>query len=108
MEYTRNFDIPLLHIHQSGKEYTINEALVRMDAIAAGIVKSRNNALPSSGAKSGDMYIVSSNDNTHKSKAGNIVLYINGRWNHITARKGLSFWVEDENKRVMYDGVKWS
>ena len=113
MEYTKNFSIPMLHQNQAKKEYTINEALVRMDSIAAKMVRSRTAQTPYNELASGDLYIVPQTSsevlqNEWETQEGNVAIYINGKWEYIKAKRGLQFWVEDEDLEVRYDGEQWN
>lgn len=46
MSDTRNFAMPLLDAAQAQKHVTVNEAIVRADALAARQVQSRSESVP--------------------------------------------------------------
>jgi hypothetical protein len=108
MSETRNFALPLLEAAQAQKHVTVNEALVRVDALAAAIVISRSRALPPDDAGDGYLWIVPEGaGGAWSGRAGALALSDNQGWSFTTPRAGQRVWLSDEGEEARFDGLGW-
>lgn len=109
MATTVQFAIQLLVEGQSSAEFTANEALQVLDALAQLGVKDRDLATPPGSPAEGDRYLIATSPTgAWSGHAGKIAVFLNGAWTILTPREGWSTWVDDENIRLSYDGSAWS
>jgi hypothetical protein len=97
----------LVETAQAQKEVTVNEALVRLDALLnTGVIDRDQNTLPGSPA-AGDVYIVGpSPTGAWAGKAGQVA-YFDQLWRFIAPRPGLTLWLNDEQALVRFNGTLW-
>jgi hypothetical protein len=100
---TAHLDLPLLEASQAQKHVTVNEALVRMDALISLAVLSRSLSTPPSSPLEGDRYIVgSSGTGDWTGEDDTVAVYLNGTWVFLEPHAGWVAWVEDESATVLY------
>lgn len=104
---TPHLQATLVETAQAQKEVTVNEALVRLDALLnTGIIDRDLNAPPGSPTY-GDVYIVgSAPTGAWAGKAGQIA-YFDQLWRFIPPRAGLCLWVNDEQALCRHNGTLW-
>ena len=109
MSETRHFKLPFLAAGQAQKHVTVNEALARIDALAAPRAISRRVSAPPVDAKDGDLYIVAADASGAWSGAeGQIAFFDNGGWRIAAPTAGGEAWILDEGQVVAHDGAGWT
>lgn len=111
MSQTTRLSLPLLASGQAQKHVTVNEALLRLDALAQLNVVSATVANQPGSPSDGDLYIVPAG----KSGAAwggmsnwALASYCDGAWLQITPRDGWRAWINDANALAVYVGGTWS
>ncbi|MEM7271089.1 MAG: DUF2793 domain-containing protein, partial [Pseudomonadota bacterium] len=107
MSDTVNFELPLLASGQAQKHVTMNEALVRLDALSAPMAMSMDLSVPPAAAE-GDAYIVAdgaSGDWTGHD--GDLAFFDNGGWSFGAPRAGWRVWVADRSEAATWSGDRW-
>lgn len=108
MSDTLRFTLPLLDAAQAQKHVTVNEALSRTDALAAGRVESRTFSVPPGAAADGEAYIVGANATADWTGQENrIALFLNGGWIFVTPWSGCTLWIEAEGTQATYHQGAW-
>lgn len=108
MADTRHFGLPLLAAAQAQKHVTVNEALARLDALAAGIVVSATALAPPEVATDGDVFLVpDSGETAWVAAPGSLAVWLNGGWVSATPRPGQRVWVRDQAVWLEHDGATW-
>jgi hypothetical protein len=108
MSDTPRFFMPLLDAAQAQKHVTVNEALSRADALAAGRVERRDLAAPPASAADGEAFIVGQGATGEwAGQDGALALYLNGGWEFVAPWEGATFWVAAERLRATRDGGAW-
>ena len=101
--------MPLIDAAQAQKHVTINEAILRMDALGASRVESRSFTSPPETPEDGTAYIVgkSASDlwETHDEE---VAIYQNGGWRFVSPWDGLKIWVADEATNVCFQLGSWN
>lgn len=93
---------PFLEVSQAQKELTHNEALRIIDVLANMLVIDRDLTAPPGSPVNGDTYIVAgSPTGAWVGQAGKIAFYYGG-WSFITPFEGLTAWVDDEDRQIIY------
>lgn len=107
MATTAHLGITLIEQAQAQKEVSVNEALLRMDALLNTGAKDKDLAAPPSSPAEGDVYIVAASaTGDWTGQSGNLA-YFNQIWRFIAPREGLTLWVNDEDKAYSYNGSVW-
>lgn len=105
-----NLDLPLIMPAQAQKHVTVNESLMRLDALVQPRARSRSvSAEPSSPADGHAWLLPANRSGAHWSdmSAGNLAVWRDGFWTEFTARTGWQLFVIDEAVRVFHDGLIW-
>jgi hypothetical protein len=108
MTSTAKLSLPLLQPSQAQKHVTVNEAISRIDALAALTLLSCSQPAPPSVAAEGAAYGVpvgASGD--WAGKAGTVALFLNGGWDFVTPERGWRAWIADEHAQAIHDGTGW-
>ncbi len=103
MGTTQHLQITLLQTAQSQKEVTVNEALVRMDALLNTAAESRSQVTPPASPQEGDTYIVPPGATGAWAGKDHAVAFFYQIWHFITPRRGLRLYVRDEGRFAVYD-----
>ncbi len=108
MSETPRYAMPLLDAAQAQKHVTVNEALARADALAAGRVERRDLSSPPAAPADGDVFIVGAGaTDDWAGQDGALALFLNGGWAFVAPWEGAAFWVAAERVRATYDGGSW-
>lgn len=104
MSDTPRFKLPLLDAAQAQKHVTINESLVRADALAASLAKGRSSSVPPT-PLDGDVFLVGPGaTGAWLGHDDDIAIFLNGGWEFVAPWPGASFWIKDEGTRAVFDG----
>lgn len=108
---TTNLQFPLLAADQAQKHVTVNESLLRLDALVQLAPKSVSYAVEPPSPDDGDIYILPpGKSGTHWGDMADwaLVHYYNGVWDEIVPRKGFLAFVQDTAAIKYYTGTAWS
>ncbi len=108
MTSTPTLGLPLLQPSQAQKHVTVNEALVRLDALAQLTLASRSLTQPPAAPVEGDLYAVPTGATGAWSGAdGQAAVYVNGGWAFVAPKPGWQGWIADEGAAAQFDGQAW-
>jgi hypothetical protein len=108
MAETANLRLPLLQAAQAQKHVTVNEALLRIDALSQLVISSRSLATPPVLVQSGATFAVpAAADGAWVGAERQLALSINGGWEFVTPERGWRAWIADEGAPAVYDGTRW-
>lgn len=106
---TPRLGAPELTSGQAAPETTVNEQIRYVEAFAGAHFMDRDLTAPPGSPADGDCYLVKATaTGAWSGKDGKIALYVNTSWVFITAKEGFSFWVDDEDIQIIYDGSAWN
>lgn len=107
MSITPNMAISLLVTQQAQKEITVNEALLRIDALLNSFAISAQFSNPPNEVKDGDLYIIAVNATGEwQGKEQQLAFFYQG-WRYIKPNLGLALWVKDKNSLFRFNGQHW-
>ena len=108
MTNTAKLALPLLQPSQAQKHVTVNEALSRLDALAALVLVSRSQATPPPAPAEGDVYgLPEAVGGVWAGKAGYLGVFLNGGWVFVMPLRGWRGWIADEHTLAVHDGKDW-
>lgn len=108
MANTINFSLPLLSPSQAQKHVTVNEALVRLDAVAQLRILASDIDTPPSIAQDGASYIVPETAVlAWAGRGGQVAVWSNGGWVYLEPSAGWRAWSVAEAAPLLFDGQKW-
>jgi hypothetical protein len=108
MSETANLRLPLVQAAQAQKHVTVNEALLRLDALSQLVIQSRTLAAPPSSPAGGAVYAVPAGAlGAWSGRQGRLALWMNGGWEFTTPRAGWRGWIVDERTTALFDGNAW-
>jgi hypothetical protein len=108
MSETVNLALPLLAAEQAQKHVTVNEALVRLDALVQLAAKDRHLSAPPGAPADGDRYIVAAGaTGAWLGRDHQIAAWSGGAWTFHAPREGWLAWVQDEDVCLSFDGAGW-
>ena len=108
MSETANFRLPLVQAGQAQKHVTVNEALMRIDALAQPTLVSRSRAVPPVSAADGAAFGVPRGaGGVWAGQDGRVALWLNGGWEFVLPGAGWRFWIGDEAAPAVFDGSDW-
>ncbi|MGB0412551.1 MAG: DUF2793 domain-containing protein, partial [Pikeienuella sp.] len=97
MSDTPNLGLPLLAASQAQKHVTMNDALLRLDALSSMVVKSRSEPSPPLTVSDGQVYLVPDGaGEAWAGRAGQLAFFVNGGWSFALPKAGWQTWIEDE------------
>jgi len=109
MVKTVNFELPHVQVAQSGREETINEAFVVLDALLAGVVKDAALTVPPVGPDEGEMWAVpAAATGLWVGQGGNLALFIGGGWVFKVPPASMEFFDETSGVKFFSTGVDWA
>ena len=107
MATTPNIGLTLVEQAQAQKEVTVNQALMRIDALMnTGAISLSENAPPDAPA-TGDLYIVGDSPSGPWAGRAAQVAYFEQVWRFVSPRAGMTLWVADEALLYSFDGTVW-
>ena len=108
MSYCISHILPFIETSQAQKETTHNEALRALDVTTNMLIIDRDLAAPPVSPSNGDTYLIdASATGDWAGEDGNIGYYYDG-WSFLTPFEGLTGWVDDEDKDIIYSDGVWS
>lgn len=107
MTLTTNLAISLLEQSQAQKEITINQALMRIDALMNTGAKSRSTSTPPASPSAGDVYIMTTSPTGAWAGQAGKIAWFDSIWRFLTPGEGMSLWVCDEDLLATYNGSAW-
>jgi hypothetical protein len=107
MTTTPHLAITLIEQAQAQKEVTMNDALMRMDAILNGGAIAAHLATPPTSPSRGDMYIVATSPTGAWAGHATHMAYFDQLWRFITPRTGCLLWVNDVAELRVFTGTNW-
>jgi hypothetical protein len=108
MAKSPNLDLPFVEAAQAQKHVTVNESLVRLDAVSQLVLQSLSETVPPNDAEDGVVYAVpvGAQPPWHV-LPGKLALRSNGGWIAITPRAGWQAWSDDLGAQCIFDGSAW-
>lgn len=107
MSESPNFALPFLAAAQAQKHVTMNEALARLDALAAPTALSADADVPAA-AVEGDAFIVPSGaTGVWTGRDGSLAFWISDGWSFAAPRPGWRVWVIDRDAPAIWTGSTW-
>lgn len=107
MSDTPQLKLPLLAAAQAQKHVTVNEALIRLDALTHPVALTATLAAPPS-AVDGDAFIVPDDaTGAWTGRERTLAVFDNGGWLFLAPRRGWRVWVEDLNDYATYVSDRW-
>lgn len=108
MSETVRLSLPLLMPSQAQKHVTVNEALLRLDALSQLVLKSRSETTPPASPSEGDSYAVPAGaGDDWAGQGGKVAVFVGGGWDFIVPLRGWRAFVDDEGLLMFYDG-EWT
>lgn len=108
MSNSPSLGLPLVQASQAQKHVTVNEALMRLDALAQLTLASRAAGAPPADPTEGVVYAVPPGATGDWAGAdGQLALFLNGGWALITPQIGWRAWIADEGGPARFDGTTW-
>lgn len=109
-DQTTNLQLPFLMPAQAQKHVTVNESLMRLDALVQMAVESRSVPAQPASPADGQVWICpAGKTGVHWDLYADHALayYRDGVWEQIQPRPGWTAWVRDEARQVMFNGAGW-
>lgn len=107
MSDTANLSLPLLAAAQAQKHVTVNEALVRLDAIVQARAISADVATPPAGAPGETWIVAAPASGAWTGREGALAVFVNDGWSFAAPQPGWRVWVEDRGEAHVFDGAIW-
>lgn len=108
MSESPHFSLPYLAAAQAQKHVTMNEALARLDALAAPTALSADISAPPETVAEGDVYLIPEGaSGAWAGRADQIAFQVNGGWRFATPRPGWRVWVQDRAGAAVWSGAAW-
>lgn len=105
---TANLGLPLLMPAQAQKHVTVNEALIRLDAMADLQLQSIDRASPPATVTEGMCWAVPPNAREDwEGQEGRIAVGTNGGWDFVLPRAGQRAFVVDRGLQAIHNGQSW-
>lgn len=108
MSETANLSLPLVQAAQAQKHVTVNEALVKLDALVQLRLESVSLAAPPIGATDGRAWGVAAGAAADwAGQDGRVAIADNGGWVFARPLAGWRAWVVDQAAEMRHDGTGW-
>lgn len=110
-DQSTNLQLPFLASGQAQKHVTVNESLLKLDALVQLSIKSATTAAQPASPADGDVYVLPSGKSGAAwagMSVGALAYYRDGAWAQITPREGWRGFVRDTDHAVFYTGVAWA
>lgn len=109
-DQTTNLQLPYLRDGQAQKHVTVNESLLKLDALVQlAVLSAQTNVEPAS-PEDGQTYILppgKTGANWGGMNDHALAYYCDGAWEQITPREGFSAYVKDRDALYAFDGAAW-
>ncbi|WP_417485104.1 DUF2793 domain-containing protein [Maricaulis salignorans] len=109
-ETTPNLALPLVMPAQAQKHVTVNESLLRLDALVQAQAQSRSLAVQPGDPGDGQCWLIpagASGDDWTAMTAGSLAIWRDGFWSEVTPKSGWRVHVLDEARDVVFGGSAW-
>lgn len=109
-EVTPNLDLPLVMPAQAQKHVTVNEALLRLDALVQPQAQSRTLAVQPVDPEDGQGWLIpdgASGADWSVMAAGSLAIWRDGYWSELPPKPGWRVHLLDEARDVVFDGTAW-
>ncbi|TCM86625.1 DUF2793 domain-containing protein [Rhodovulum steppense] len=108
MNETANLALPLMQAAQAQKHVTVNEALVKLDALVQLRLQSLGLSAPPETAPDGQAWSIAAGaSGAWAGQAGRIAIADNGGWVFAEPLAGWRAWVVDTGTDMCHDGTGW-
>ena len=109
MAETARFALPLLEAAQAQKHVTVNEALARADALAAGRVEALGRTAPPAAPGEGTLWGVGAGaTGAFAGQDGRVALFLNGGWSFAEPWAGWAVWDAETGRAWRYTPPGWA
>ncbi|MEM6943549.1 MAG: DUF2793 domain-containing protein [Pseudomonadota bacterium] len=109
MAETFRMGLPLVAAAQAQKHVTVNEGLVRLDALAGGTVESVGADTPPASPSEGAAYVLGTAPvGDWAGQADAVAIRSNGGWVFVSPWAGLALHDAETGERAVYDGASWA
>jgi hypothetical protein len=109
MSETANLRLPLVQAAQAQKHVTVNEALMRLDALSQLRIQSRTLSAPPTSPSGGVVYALpAAASGAWSGRDGQLAMWSNGGWEYATPAAGWTGWIVDEETSAIFDGRAWA
>jgi hypothetical protein len=106
---TPKLGLPLLQAAQAQKHLTVNEALIRLDALINAAVLSIGAGEPPTDATDGDAHVVGPDaGGDWAGRDGALAFRVNGGWRFARPTPGQRIWLRSEARALVFDGEGWA
>ena len=106
MTTTPNLEIRLLEAAQAQKEITVNEALMRLDALSLRGALARAQTPPPA-PQDADIYIIGDAPQGVWADYAQHITYFDQIWRFIAPKAAMILWVEADRRFYHFDGTSW-
>ncbi len=108
MTSTTTLGLPLVQPSQAQKHVTVNEALVRLDAVAQLTVEVLDGAAPPSDPVEGSVYLIAGDTiGEWSGQGGSVAVRSNGGWVFVEPQAGWTAWDRELSRSLRYNGSEW-
>ena len=107
MDETARYALPLLRAGQGQKEVTINEAMVRLDAMTALSIEGSRSAPPPPAGVGACWLIAASPTGEWSGRSGQIAVDAAGGWRFLAPRDGMAAWDVGAARELRFVGGIW-
>ena len=108
MSNSPRIGLPYLDAAQAQKHVTMNEALARLDVVAAARVETMALAFPPVSPADGEGHLVpAAAGGAWAGQDAKVAVFLNGGWEFISPWAGWRLWVASDTGVAVYDGVDW-
>jgi len=108
MTDTPRLALPLLDAAQAQKHVTVNEALLRLDALSPLVIETVTLAAPPAGPAEGAVHAVPAGaTGAWAGQGGSLALYIGGGWVFAPLAAGRIAWLAERGGAAVWDGAAW-
>lgn len=108
LDETARLGLPLLKAAQAHKHVTVNEALVRLDALVNAAVLTFGRAEPPIEPVEGETHVVGEGTGEWSGASGALAFRVNGGWRFAQPTPGQRIWLRAEGRALLFDGHGWT
>ncbi len=107
MTTTPHLFLPMLEASQAQKEVTVNESLMRLDALLYTGALTYGLQVPVANPQTGDIHLIGDNPTGEWQGYAYHVAYFDQIWRYIQPRIGAALWVESAQRMMRYTVLGW-